>query len=106
MRVIFPCWGSAPELCYCSTCKEVSHGEKNHTFQTSVWLPPEDIAWIDARLQEIKRMGGWRGVARSACIRSLIRAAMQRTPLHMEGVTREEELTERLSANYSFLKER
>jgi hypothetical protein len=31
---------------------------------------------------------------------------MQRTPLHMEGVTSEEELTERLSANYSFLKER
>jgi hypothetical protein len=81
-------------------------GEKNHIFQTSVWLSPEDIAWLDARLQEIKRAGGWRGVARSACIRSLIRAAMQRPPLHMEGVTSEEERTERLSANYSFLKER
>src|SRR3712207_8355503 len=27
------------------------------TFQTSVWLSPEGIAWIDARLQEIKCCG-------------------------------------------------
>jgi hypothetical protein len=77
-------------------------GEKNNTFQTSVWLSPEDIAWIDARLQEIKHVGGWRGVTRSAFIRALIRAAMQCTPLHMERVMSEEALTERLSAKNSF----
>jgi hypothetical protein len=64
--------------------------------------------WLGLTLDD-RRANAWEageGVARSACIRSLIRAAMQRTPLHMEGVTREEERTERLSANYSFLKER
>jgi hypothetical protein len=76
--------------------------EKNHTFQTSVWLSPEDIAWLDARLQEIKHVGGWRGVTRSAFIRTLIRAARQRTPLPMERVTSEEALTERLRAKHSF----
>ena len=76
-------------------------GEKNHTFQTSVWLSPEEIAWLDARLQEIKHVGGWRGVTRSACIRALIRAAMQRPPLHMERVTSEAALMERLRAKHS-----
>lgn len=77
-------------------------GEKHHTFQTSVWLSPEDLAWLDARLQEIKHVGGWRGVTRSAFIRALIRAARQRPPLHMERVTSEEALTERLSAKHPF----
>ena len=72
-------------------------GENTNTFQTSVWLSTEDIAWIDTRLQEIKRAGRYRAVNRSAFIRALIRAAMQRPPLTLEGVTIEEELTERLS---------
>lgn len=65
------------------------------TRQTAVWLADEETDWIDTRLQEIKK-AGWRGVTRSAFIRSLIRAAMQRT-VDVSGVTGEAELEQRLS---------
>jgi hypothetical protein len=65
------------------------------TRQTAVWLTDEETDWIDVRLQEIKR-SGWRGVTRSAFIRALIRAAMQRT-VEVSGVTGEAELEQRLS---------
>ena len=65
------------------------------TRQTAVWLTDEETGWIDERLQEIKR-AGWRGVTRSAFIRALIRAAMQRA-LDVTGVTGEAELEQRLS---------
>ena len=65
------------------------------TRQTAVWLADEETDWIDTRLQEIKK-AGWRGVTRSAFIRSLIRAAMQHT-VDVSGVTGEAELEQRLS---------
>ena len=65
------------------------------TRQTAVWLTDEETDWIDARLQEIKK-AGWRGVTRSAFIRALIRAAMQRR-VDVSGVTGEAELEQRLS---------
>ena len=65
------------------------------TRQTAVWLMDEETNWIDARLQEIKKTG-WRGVTRSAFIRALIRATMQRT-VGVGGVTGEAELEQRLS---------
>ena len=65
------------------------------TRQTAVWLTDEETDWIDARLQEIKR-AGWRGVTRSAFIRSLIRATMQRK-VEVGGITGEAELEQRLS---------
>lgn len=66
------------------------------THQTAVWLGEEEIAWLDTRCQEIKR-SGWRSITRSALIRSLIRAAMDRDP-QLRGVSGEAELTERLVA--------
>jgi len=65
------------------------------THQTAVWLTDEETGWVDSRLQEIKR-AGWRGVTRSAFIRALIRAAMQRA-IDISGVTGEAELEQRLS---------
>jgi hypothetical protein len=62
--------------------------------QTAVWLTDEETGWIDARLLEMKR-AGWRGVTRSACIRALIRATMQRAP-DVGSVTNEMELAPRL----------
>jgi hypothetical protein len=64
------------------------------TFQTAVWLTDEETDWIDSKLQEIKK-SGWRGVTRSAFIRALIRATMQRK-VDVEGVTGEAELEQRL----------
>jgi hypothetical protein len=65
------------------------------THQTAVWLTDEETGWIDARLQEIKKTG-WRGVTRSAFIRSLIRATMQRN-IDVSSVMGEAELEQRLS---------
>ena len=59
-----------------------------------MWLTDEETGWIDARLQEIKQTG-WRGVTRSAFLRSLIRTTMQRA-LDVRGVTSEGELAQRL----------
>ncbi|MBV8891358.1 MAG: hypothetical protein JO266_05180 [Acidobacteria bacterium] len=66
------------------------------TRQTAVWLADEETEWIDTRLQEIKK-AGWRGVTRSAFIRSLIRATMNGRPVDVSGVTGEAELEQRLS---------
>jgi hypothetical protein len=65
------------------------------TRQTAVWLAGDETDWIDTKLQEIKK-AGWRGVTRSAFIRALIRAAMQRN-VDVGGVTGEAELEQRLS---------
>jgi hypothetical protein len=65
------------------------------TRQTAVWLADNETEWVDKRLQEIKKEG-WRGVTRSAFIRALIRATMQRK-LDVGGVTGEAELEQRLS---------
>jgi hypothetical protein len=59
--------------------------------QTAVWLGDGETEWLDACCQEMKRTG-WRGVTRSALIRSLIRAAMAQQP-DLRGVAGEEELT-------------
>ena len=66
------------------------------TRQTAVWLADEEVDWLDARCQDIRR-GGWRNVTRSALIRSLIRAAMERSP-EVSGVSGEQELAQRLSS--------
>ncbi len=66
------------------------------TRQTAVWLADEEVEWLDARCQDIRR-GGWRNVTRSALIRSLIRAAMERSP-EVGGVSGEQELAQRLSS--------
>jgi hypothetical protein len=63
--------------------------------QTAVWLTDEETGWIDTQLQEIKK-AGWRGVTRSAFIRALIRATMQRK-VDVSGATGEAELEQRLS---------
>ena len=65
------------------------------TRQTAVWLTDEETGWIDEKLQEVKKTG-WRGITRSAFIRALIRAAMQRA-IDVGGVTGEAELEQRLS---------
>ena len=67
--------------------------EKKAT-QTAVWLADEETNWIDDRCTEIKR-GGWKGVTRSAFIRALIQAAMDKQ-LDVAGVTGEAGLKERL----------
>jgi hypothetical protein len=64
--------------------------------QTAVWLADEEIEWLDDRCQDIKR-GGWRSITRSALIRSLIRAAMEKSP-DLSGVSGEADVVERLVA--------
>ena len=65
------------------------------TRQTAIWLTDDETDWIDTRLQEIKK-AGWRGVTRSAFIRALVRATMQRK-VEVGGATGEAELEQRLS---------
>jgi hypothetical protein len=65
------------------------------TRQTAVWLAEEEVEWLDSRCQDIRR-GGWRNVTRSAFIRALIRAAMERAP-EVSGVSGEQELAQRLA---------
>ena len=77
-------------------------GEKHHTCQPSVWWSPEDMAWIDAQLQEITPLGGCRGGTRPACVRSLRRTARPRTSLHRDSVTSDAALTARLRAHHAF----
>jgi hypothetical protein len=64
------------------------------THQTAVWLGDAETEWLDRQCQEVRR-GGWRGVTRSALIRALIRAAMERTT-DFAGVSGEDDLTQRL----------
>ena len=86
---VFRTIGKAP------TPKQGINKPEAKTYQTAVWLTDEETGWIDIRLQEIKK-AGWRGVTRSAFIRALIRAAMQRK-VDVGGVTGEAELEQRLS---------
>ena len=64
------------------------------TRQTAMWLSDEDLEWLDSCCQEIRR-GGWRGITRSAFIRSLIQAAQHR-PLDLSGISGEADLVETL----------
>jgi len=67
------------------------------TRQTAVWLSDEETDWLDSRCREI-RSGGWRSITRSAFIRALIRAAMNK-PLELQGISGEAELTEHLATH-------
>jgi hypothetical protein len=69
--------------------------QESETRQTAVWLSDDEITWLDNQCQVIKK-GGWRGVTRSALIRALVQASMQKDS-HLEGATSETELTRRLS---------
>jgi hypothetical protein len=62
--------------------------------QTAVWLADEEMDWLDAQCQEVRR-GGWRSITRSALIRAIIRAAMEDSP-DLSGASAERELTQRL----------
>lgn len=64
------------------------------TRQTAVWLADEEVEWLDAQLAKVKK-NGWRNLTRSALIRALIRASMEKKP-DMAGVSGERELMERL----------
>jgi hypothetical protein len=66
------------------------------TRQTAVWLTDAEIDWLDGQCQDIRR-GGWRAVTRSALIRALIRATMERAP-DLRGVSSESEVTQRLAS--------
>jgi hypothetical protein len=69
---------------------ETLTGNANH--QTSVWFSDEEIDWLDAHCQTIRR-SGWRGVKRSAFVRALIQALKEKR-LDVAGVTNEQELVE------------
>ena len=86
---VFRTTGSAP------TPKQGLGRSEAETRQTAVWLTDEETGWIDEKLQEVKKTG-WRGITRSAFIRALIRAAMQRA-IDVGGVTGEAELEQRIS---------
>lgn len=62
--------------------------------QTGVWLVDEETDWIDDCCRIIRK-GGWRGITRSAFIRSLIQAAKTKQ-FDLQGVSGEVELTEAL----------
>jgi hypothetical protein len=66
---------------------------KNH--QTAVWLGEPELEWLDNKCQELRR-GGWRGVTRSALIRALIRASMDKQ-IDIRGVSGEEEFRFRVA---------
>jgi hypothetical protein len=68
--------------------------EEPAAHQTAVWLGDAEVEWLDNRCQDVRR-GGWRGVTRSALIRSLIRAAMEKS-IDLSGASGEEELVDRL----------
>jgi hypothetical protein len=70
--------------------------QETPTRQTAVWLAEEEVDWLDSQCQDIRR-GGWRNVTRSAFIRALIRAAMERSP-EVSGVSGEQELAQRLAS--------
>ena len=64
------------------------------TRQTAMWLSDEEVDWLDSCCQQIRR-GGWRGITRSALVRSLIQVA-QTKPLDLSGVSGEGDLVETL----------
>ena len=68
--------------------------EEKPNHQTAVWLGDDEVEWLDNQRLIIQR-GGWRGITRSALIRSVIRAAMH-TQVNLGGVSGENELTQRL----------
>ncbi len=70
--------------------------QEKPTRQTAVWLADEEVDWLDAQCQVVKR-AGWRNITRSALIRSLIRAAMEQEH-DLGGVSGEQELAQRLLA--------
>lgn len=70
--------------------------EETRTRQTAVWLGDEEIEWLDNQTRTIQR-GGWRGVTRSALIRSLIRSASEHH-VDLSGTTGEVEIAERLTS--------
>jgi hypothetical protein len=64
------------------------------THQTAIWLADDEVDWLDNCCREI-RHGGWRGVTRSALLRSLVQAAKTKA-LDVAGISGEAELTEAL----------
>lgn len=64
------------------------------TRQTAMWLSDDEVDWLDTCCQQIRR-GGWRGITRSALVRSLIQVA-QTKPLDLNGVSGEGDLIETL----------
>lgn len=64
------------------------------THQTAVWLSDEETDWIDERCKQVRK-GGWRGVTRSAFIRSLIQAHLEEA-FDFDDVADERELVRRL----------
>jgi hypothetical protein len=76
-----------------ASTKQGISSQEAPTRQTAVWLADEEVDWLDARCQDIRR-GGWRNVTRSAFIRALIRAGMERSP-EVSGVSGEQELAQR-----------
>lgn len=64
------------------------------TRQTALWLSDEELDWLDERVRDI-RQGGWRGITRSALLRSLIRSMMEKD-ITVAGVSGEAELVEQL----------
>lgn len=83
--------GTGPE-----PVKQGIAAQETATRQTAVWMSDQEVEWLDARIQDIRR-GGWRNVTRSALIRALIRAAMEQEP-ELGGVTGEQELSQRLAS--------
>ncbi len=63
--------------------------------QTAIWLSDHELDWLDTHIQKIKR-GGWRSVTRSALVRALIRASMQKD-IDLTGISGTAELSQRLS---------
>lgn len=81
-----------------NTTPQITQGitdeETAPTRQTGVWLSEEEVEWLDNCRREIRR-SGWRGVTRSAFLRSLVQASKAMS-LDFSGVSGEAELTEAL----------
>lgn len=68
--------------------------KEEDNIQTAVHLSPTQAAWLETIRQEVWR-NGWRGITKSAILRSLIEAAREKD-LELTGVSSEVELVEAL----------
>lgn len=71
--------------------------EEKKPTQTAVWLSDEETNWLDDQCTKVKR-SGWKGITRSALIRAMVQALMEKE-LDLTGVTGEAELNQRIATS-------
>src|SRR5947209_6556467 len=70
-------------------------GDEEATHQSTVFLGTQQIEWLEDQHRQISRSGGSKKIKKAAIIRALVSVAME-APIDLQGVTSEDELTERI----------